>query len=134
MVGRGEGEQRAQDFGGGTARQVEVKARQVAFPIYRLHIALRDHCRKDGLHSRQRQRQERAAMGHDYFQVGIAHEHVLRQHVHHGASGLRRIFIHRQRRGGNDFLRVRRGAVRMDDDDGVTLVQDLHQWVQRLVT
>ncbi len=133
MVGRSDGEQRSQDFEGRTARQVEVKARQVAFPVYRLHIALLHHCRKDGFHSRQRQRQERAAMGHDYFQVRIAHQHVPCQHIHHGAGGLRRIFIHRQRRGGDDSFRTRRGAVRMDDDDGVPLVQDFHQRVQFFV-
>ena len=32
-----------------------------------------------------------------------------------------------------NFLRIRRGAVRMDDNDGVTLVQGFHQRVQRLI-
>ena len=38
MVGRGDGEQRVQDFGGRIARQVEVETRQVAFPVYRLRL------------------------------------------------------------------------------------------------
>lgn len=133
MIGRGDGEQRAQDFEGGTARQVEVEARKVVFPIYRLHIALLHHRRKNGLHSRQCQRQERTAMGHDHFQVRVAHKHVPCQHIHHGAGGLRRIFVHSQRCGGDDFFRIRRGAVWMDDDDGVTLVQHFHQRVQLFV-
>ena len=72
-------------------------------------------------------------MGHDDFQVRVTHEHVPRQHIHHGASSLRRIFVHRQRCGSNDSLRIRRGAVRVDDDDGIPLVQDFHQRIQRLV-
>lgn len=133
MVGRGDREHDFYDFGRGAACQIVVEAREVGFPINGLHQAFGVHGRINGFHARHGKRQVRTAMRHDDFHVGITGKHVPRNHIHDGARGFCRIFAHRQRRVLHQFGFIGCGAVRVNDNDGMALVEHFHQCVQRLV-
>ncbi len=72
-------------------------------------------------------------MRHDDLEAGITHQHVVRQHVHHGTGDFCRVFIYRERDGNHQFLVHGNGLVRVEDNDRVPLVQYFHQWVEFLV-
>ena len=73
-------------------------------------------------------------MWHNDFQMWIAYQYIMCYHVEYRARGLGQIFIAGQRHIGNQLSIERRGFVRVQDDDGVLLVEIGHQRVQSRVT
>ena len=130
MVGCGDGEHHADGLGRMGSRQVIVECGKVGLPVDVAHHLVGLHDGRERLHARHGQRQIGTAMGNHDFHVGIAGKHIAADHVGHGACRLGQVFLHGKRRLRHHLAIDGIRAMRMQDDDGLPLVEHGKKRVQ----
>ena len=130
MVGRGDSEHHADGLGRMGSCQVIIERGEVGFPIDVAHHFVGLHDGRERLHARHSQRQIGPAMGNHDLHVGIACQHIAANHVGHGTGGFRQIFLHGERCLRHHFAVDWVRTVRMQDDDGVPLIEHGKERIQ----
>ena len=88
MVGRGDGEQHADDLWRVGTGEVVVKGCEVGIPVDIAHEFISMHHGGERFHPWNHQRQIGSAMRHYHLDVGVASQHITTDHIRHGTGGL----------------------------------------------
>ena len=123
MVGRGDGEQHADDLRAMSTSKIVIEGCEICLPIDIAHEFVGLHHGSQRLHARNHQRQIGSAMRHYHLNIIIASQHITANHIADGASGLGEILLHGEWCLLHHLFVDRVRTMRMQDDKSLALIK-----------
>lgn len=134
MVGSRYGKQHLDSLHRGPTCKVIVKSGEIAVDVYLIGKFLLEQKRIATFETWNSIRHERASMGDYDFYIRIAYHYIMGHHIEDSPRRLCRILVDKSRPSCKYTFVDRRRLDRMQDDNGISFVKHLHEWVKHRVS